>query len=266
MDGKVKLTDPGHRYFHDDGYELLSMSAFLNFFKKPFDREMISNLSARKELRLAGIAQTEENINTKQEELKKKWDKTRDDAATHGTTIHENIESYFKTSRCLDDKFLPLCKSLFNRFGDYKKMYSELIIYSNHWRIAGTCDKVMVRRKGGVYDIKDYKTNLSKGIETYSKYGNYMKEPIAHLEDCNYHHYAMQLTGYAYFLETEFDMKIGNLEIIYIPPTEMLSYKVIPVPYMKADFASMLISKRKEVMEIINERTERSNMDISQFK
>ena len=38
-----------------------------------------------------------------------------------------------------------------------------------------------------------------------------MNEPLAHLPDCNYYHYCLQLNAYRYILETEYGFKVSEM-------------------------------------------------------
>jgi hypothetical protein len=60
-----------------------------------------------------------------------------------------------------------------------------------------------------------------------------MNFPVEHLEDCNYNHYALQLSLYALMIELWFKVKIGRLTILYI--SLQMQWTEYPVPYMRSE-------------------------------
>lgn len=79
--------------------------------------------------------------------------------------------------------------------------HPECLLWNDEVGIAGQADKVFIETINGVryVDIDDYKTN--KKIDTYNPFKNKMKDPISHLDCCNYNHYRLQISAYAWLLE-----------------------------------------------------------------
>lgn len=102
---------------------------------------------------------------------------------TKGDT--EYREPAFDTLRELPDGFHP-----------------ELILWNNNYKLAGQADKVYIETIDDIryVDIDDLKTN--KKIDTTNFFGN-MKDPLSHLPCCNYNHYRLQISTYAWLLEQE---------------------------------------------------------------
>lgn len=80
--------------------------------------------------------------------------------------------------------------------------HPELILWNKKFKLAGQADKVFIETIDGVryIDIDDYKTN--KAIKKANFFGK-MKAPLHHLDDCNYNHYRLQISTYAWMLEQE---------------------------------------------------------------
>jgi hypothetical protein len=70
------------------------------------------------------------------------------------------------------------------------------LIYNEKLKIAGQSDLVFVA--GGYVDIDDYKTNKEIVENSYGYPANpkMMLAPVENLMDCNYWHYALQLSIY----------------------------------------------------------------------
>lgn len=237
---KVQLTEPGHRYFDADGQEYRSFSAFKAKYKKEFQREQRSLASAKKLVRESGEALSIENIREMQEQVKESWDGKRDKASAHGTNIHGIIENYDKTGAVPDERLRPHLVRITMPFHNHYRVFAEQTLWLDEYLIAGTVDKFGVRKNSSrsPIDITDYKTNLEKGIQFDSPYGNYLLPPIDYLEECNFNEYSLQLSTYAYMIEKTFGYRIGKLSITFIDP----SWKetIIPVIYMRSTVIDLL--------------------------
>lgn len=235
LDSFVKLEPISHTYKDADGNSYLSVSKFLELFSKKFDRLGISKMSAIKK----GVSQ---------EEILADWDKKRDDSIEHGNRIHLALERYEKSTVILpeDEDLRPMILSVAQDYAHYYRLYQEVCLYDTEHLIAGTSDKVLqcTSSSKSIFDLSDYKTNLSKGIQFKNDYGQYMLGPLSHLQDCNYNKYALQLSIYAYLLQKKTGCKIGQLSIHYIPAHNFLCHIKYPVPFMRHEVEAMLQWKK----------------------
>lgn len=227
----VKLDHATHTYTDETGRKYLSVSKLLEMVSEKFDVEKMAPLTAKK----MGVSVAE---------VKDDWDKKRDGAATHGTRIHNSLEDYANNFSVKeeDNELLPVVKSINAEFKDYARAYNEVILHSEGYGVAGTTDKLLwtSTHPNSVVDLADYKTNVRNGIQYESKYKKYLLGPVDHLQDCNYNKYCLQLSIYAYMFQLATGRKIGKLYIIYIPPTDMLQWRKIPVPYMALEARAIL--------------------------
>jgi ATP-dependent exoDNAse (exonuclease V) beta subunit len=92
---------------------------------------------------------------------------------------------------------------------------SEWEVYSEPHKLAGSIDMIYYRKSDGKYVIYDWKR--SKGIKTENSFENGYS-PLAHLPNCNYWHYTLQLNVYKWFLETYYGLEIGDLYIVIFHP------------------------------------------------
>lgn len=193
---------------------------------KNFDREGVSKRTADKR----GISV---------EDVLAEWNGKRDNSAIYGTRFHLAMEMLDRQNIVLpeneDIKDLLLKTRQLLSFN--KTQWCEQIFASEKFSVCGTADKP-TKRYNGLLDIFDYKTNTEKGIEFMNKYNTFMKEPFEHLEDCNYMHYTMQLSIYAYIAETEYNQRIGRLGIIDVSNGKIPI--MVPVAYMRNEAEQML--------------------------
>lgn len=231
LDDYVSLEPISHKYHDKDGREYLSVSKFLGLFKPTFDRENISRAVAKKR----GVSQSV---------ILDEWDAKKDNSINHGNRIHNAIERYEKSTVILpeDEDLRPMVLSVAKEYSVNYRNYQEQVLYSTDFMLAGTSDKVsqITSSAKSVIEVSDYKTNFEKGIQYKNDYGQYMTGPLSHLQDCNYNHYSLQLSTYAWMLQQKTGCKIGSLHIRFFPPTNLLGHYPIPVPYMKYEVEQML--------------------------
>lgn len=242
----VKLDPVPHKYFDSLGNEYLSVSRILHFLQEEFDDQRVSYFSARKVLRaeMPGREPSEQEIQLRQRALLVMWKQKNTDSVTIGKYIHDCIEQYLKFGilPAEDPKMYTAAPQIASTYlSGNRQSFVEECLYSKKYFIAGTSDFLGMRMAGQspVIDISDYKTNASKGIEYSSQYGNWLKGPVSHMEDCSYNKYALQLSLYAWMLE-EHGFRPGRLRLIFVPPTDPEKHFAIPIPYMRAEVQEIL--------------------------
>lgn len=241
---KVKLEPISHKYYDTDGRQYLSVSKLLSLLSEPFDRG-IAKFSAKKE----GVTE---------EEILARWDKKRDDAAAHGTRMHDALELYSKTGQILIEnaELEPAIKSILQEYSGYNRCFEEVCLYSEKYMVAGTTDKICAisNRKDSMVDLADYKTNTEKGIEFFSKYNKTFYEPFSYLQDCNYIKYSFQLSIYAWMFENLTGRRVRRMYLHFIPKDNPLQHQIIPVTYLKNDVELLFKTYGPQIDAILNVR------------
>lgn len=134
----------------------------------------------------------------------KSWDVTAHNARVAGSAVHKWKERQIRNDNGFEPKGNLV--SLPNVSGeqllslqDFKedKVYPELVISNDEFRVAGTADKV--RKEGNLVYISDYKT--SKKITKDPFMDRMMKNPLNTLPDTNYWHFTIQFSLYGWMLE-----------------------------------------------------------------
>ncbi len=262
-----------HTYTHvETGSILRSVSSVYGEFIEPFDKENISWMMARKQLRnelvsgwVKGDIEPDENaIQERKQIILKQWDDKRDNAANYGTEIHFIAED-IQNGKEIDLKYHNLERLFKAEYGHYHKLLPEYLVHSMEYGVGGLIDNPMVRQRSSksIIDIDDFKTNIAKGIVFDSTklqangklkhYNRFMLGPLSHLEDCNYNHYAMQQSIYGFLLEKMFpEHKIGKITLTFIKILDedapILEYELtrIPIPYLKLEAEAVLKAYNKK--------------------
>jgi hypothetical protein len=145
-------------------------------------------------------------------------------------------------------------------------MYPEHFVYLKSAGICGQSDLVEVAK--GEVNITDYKTNKEIKKESYVNWegvSQKMLSPVSHLDDCNFWHYALQLSTYMYIiLKHNPKLKPGKITIHHVlfytdgtdkfgnPITKLddqgepLVKKIVPydLPYLKAEVINLIKHKQ----------------------
>lgn len=194
-----------HTYTSQDPNEKinwLSVTRFVEMFKEPFDPVAVSEkCSKNKKSKWYGI---------KPEVIRSIWDGESTRASSTGDFYHAQRESDIGEFNSIvrDGINIPIFRSIIKegiKYAPEQKLsdgvYPEHFVYLKSAGICGQSDRVEVIK--GQVDIIDYKTNKEIKKESYKNWEGISKKmlgPLSHLDDCNFNHYALQLSIYMYIL------------------------------------------------------------------
>lgn len=205
-------------------YSKLLLKAGLDFNNKTID-----NLRSALKIVL-GIYY--EDVNKEQVVTQQSWKTISKEATDRGTEVHKKketnlLESGIDLSRygLTINVVTESLEHIVNLFELKDGVYPELMIWNNKYRIAGISDKVTIDTVGSTryIDIDDYKTNkkidTTSYLNTTTGIHTRMLAPVDDLMDCNFIHYSIQLSFYAYFLEL-FGFVVRNIKFTHIKLNE----------------------------------------------
>ena len=181
------------------------------------------------------------------EELRRRWREKAEKAAALGTEMHDRIERYYNGEDCMSDD--PAYR-LFKIFASAVQLHpyrTEWRIYDEDYGVAGTLDFITRDPSDGRFEIFDWK-RTDRIIEggaavTVSRYGKSGLHPVAHVPDCTYMHYALQVSIYRYILERKYGINVvrGRLGIFH--PSYSRPY-IVDVPYLRSEAAAVISHRR----------------------
>lgn len=148
------------------------------------------------------------------EALRKQWNAKGAESCRLGTRMHETIEDALYGRKLRNIAESEIEQSRFNNaITMAKKIMAradilgiEKIVFDSDLQIAGTIDLLAKSKSAGEYLIIDHKSN-DKYLGPGNMFNKFCLEPIGHIPDTPYWHYALQLSLYCYLL------KFGN----YVP-------------------------------------------------
>lgn len=119
-------------------------------------------------------------------------------------------------------------------------VYTETLMYLDEFALSGKFDESIFFMKNGRmhFKLRDFKTN-KKGIEMKAFRNQKMLYPLDNLPNCNYWIYSLQLSVYAFILES-WGYKCDGLEIVWI---DMVNGDeiTIPIEYLRDEVLNMLL-------------------------
>lgn len=188
-------------------------------------------------------------------EIQKGYDDERNKSCERGTKIHSNFEEMYYTSEKQDLKKFGLggvftCKKGYYELDLEKGVYPEFLVSLKSsdgiLRVAGQIDLLI--KDGNDIIIVDYKTNKEIKKHSYFDKNKFsrimMKYPLNNIEDCNFYHYSLQLSTYAYLLQQiKPELNIKKLMLIHIDHNDKITEYT--VDYLKNDVERMLKHYKK---------------------
>jgi hypothetical protein len=262
----IKFIEDGHKYTNlDDGdnFQWISVTRLVEQFKEPFDKEAVAlKCSKGKNPKYTG---------KDPKDIIAAWDKENQRATSLGSWYHNQREK--ATLECntitRDGIELPIINPLHEdkiKIAPEQNLaegiYPEHLVYLRSASICGQADRVeIVNNRIDIYDYKTSKEIKTRGHEFWDGKRKMMIGPLRHLEDCEFNHYALQLSIYMYIIQKyNYNLEPGVLEIhhvefevekldeygypIYAIDSigEPIIKKITPMqlPYLKKEVISML--------------------------
>jgi hypothetical protein len=238
----ITYFDEPHEYY-SDGKKLTSVTTFIGKFKEKFNTQgMAESYAAKRGLNVLDVISD--------------WDYKRDFSTVKGSAVHLYAENLWNNKIFpydpipvvkrfgLDPIKEPFdkCVKMVEKFYHQAKanlipVKMELVVGDMEYGIAGQIDALFYNKKAGEYQIWDYKTN--KEIKTGNNFGNKMKNPISHLEECELNTYSLQLNLYKHLIEKNTNIKIGKCYLVWINEA-IDDYKVIETKDLMTEVKIML--------------------------
>ena len=235
--GNVCFNDENHKYFdvNDESKQYISVTTLIDRYGQEFNKDFWSAYKALEKLLSKDAWQlekksllaskkfnkellstyniSENDFNKAQQDILDEWDKNNREACERGTKIHSELENnFYKAGKNITLQKFGIggkfeCRKDYSDLDLEHGVYPEYLIYRESedgiLKIAGQVDLII--KNGNDIIIVDNKTNkkidLKIGFNTQTKSTAKMKYPLNNLDDCNFWHYTMQLSTYAWMLQ-----------------------------------------------------------------
>jgi hypothetical protein len=284
QNGDIAFNEEAHRYWNinDEQKKFISVTTLIGKFGQPYDKEFWSAYKALEKLlppdawkvekksllntkrfnkeilKIHGIS--ESDFNALQQEILDTWQEENRKSCERGTKIHAQLENaFYKGGKNVKlDKFgiggKFECRKNYTELDLPYGVYPEYLIYRSSpdgiLNIAGQIDCLV--KNGNEIVIIDHKTNKKLDLKGFfnnqSKSSVKMKYPLNTLDDCNYNHYQMQLSTYAWMLQKiNPDFVIKDLILNYYDHDG--NNTLYHCDYLKTEVERMLAFYKKELIK-----------------
>ena len=270
----VFFNDSTHTYYDKETLQkYISVTQLVSTYSQEFDEEFWSAYKALEQLmdgdkwsilkpillntkkfkieQLSKCGVDKETFLNLQSEIKAEYKRKRDESCARGTTIHEQFELGFYGKKQFDFSRYNLpalcgnfdCKQNYYKLDLQRGVYPELLLSCkfDNVLVSGQIDLCII--DGTDVYIIDHKTNAEIKMHSYfdtkRKTRVMMKAPLNDVEDCSWGHYCLQLSLYAYMIETLYpNLTIKALKINHIDHNDKVT--ILDVPYLKEAVKRML--------------------------
>ena len=293
QNGKIAFSEAVHEYWNvDDNEKYISVTTLIHQFTQPFDKEFWSAYKALEKLipkENWGIEKksllntkrfnkeildvyniSEDDFNREQQGILDEWDRKNKEACERGTKIHADIEnSFYKNPKNISLKKFNIggkfeCKKDYTDLDLEYGVYPEYLVYRESddkvLRIAGQVDLIV--KSGNNIWIIDHKSNskidLKSGFDSNTRSSVKMKYPLNTLDDCNYNHYALQLSTYAWMLQ-KINPNFIIKDLIINHYDHDGNNTLYRCDYLKEEVERMLLQYRKDLI-LNNRRSKRHHI------
>ena len=281
--GPICFSEATHTYWNvNDNGRYISVTTLIGKYAPEFDSQFWSSYKALEQLlpieswkiekkallnskkidkNLFSIYDIDENeFNKIQQDILDAWEAKKQASCERGTKIHAMIENkFYEGGKNVSLKKFGIggkfeCKKDYTELDLPYGVYPEYLIYYESEdkliRLAGQIDLLV--KNGNVISIIDHKTNEkieTKGFyNTTTKTSSKMLYPLNSLDECEFSHYAMQLSTYAYMLQKlNPNFVIDKLYINHYDHNNKNT--IMECPYLKSEVEAMLKHYKKQVIK-----------------
>ena len=195
--------DHSYKSVDDNKINWISVTTLVSYFKNAFDANAVAKkVSKNKKSKWFGL---EPKI------IKEIWSNEAKRATDLGSFYHDQRESDLCSFASIEREginipvFKPIEANNGIKFSPSQKLepgvYPEHMVYLRSKGICGQSDLVEI--VNGKVNVIDYKTNKeikTKSFVNWEGISEKMLTPITNLDDCNFNHYALQLSIYMYII------------------------------------------------------------------
>lgn len=232
-DSRISFDEEPHIYYVDGIPYDISVTGFIKEFTHEFNEDEVINKYYNK-------WQSNKNhkyYNLSMKQIKNLWKKNREEASSLGSILHKDIELFYNGIDIINhSKEFALFLNFFNKTKKYVAYRTEWQVFDEEYQLAGSIDMCFIDKNDEIMII-DWKR--SKEIRKETDFSRKMKNPISHIEDTNYWHYALQLNLYKYILEKNYGKYISFMYVVKLHPNQ-IDFESFHIPDLTSELECLL--------------------------
>jgi hypothetical protein len=241
-DDSIVFDEPTHVYtVNGSSKGVISCTKFLHEFFPHFDSDAVIDGMIKRGLKGEYVGMTKQQI-------KDKWAASGEESSSKGTALHLAIEQFLHGHPELIEPSIlttpewQYFKNFWAQHGhDLVPYRSEWEVWAEEYKLAGSIDMIFYRPSDDSYVIYDWKRSKEIKKEAFGNSKGF--GPVAHLPDCNYWHYTLQLNVYRWFLETHYGLKISDMYLVIMHPNNT-DYKRFKLNRLDEEVEGMMAARK----------------------
>lgn len=293
--GDICFNDSSHTYFDiknpDDKF--ISVTTLIHSFAQEFNKEFWSAYKALEKLipksswtvekksllntqkfdkSILDLYNISENdFNREQQSILDSWDEENRKSCERGTKIHSELEnSFYNQPKDISLQKFGIggkfeCKKDYSDLDLDYGVYPEYLVYriseDKVLKLAGQVDLIV--KSGNEISIIDHKTNKKIDQKSFfnskTKSSTKMKYPLNTLDDCNFNHYQLQLSTYAWMLQ-KINPNFIIKDLILNHYDHEGNNTLYHCDYLKTEVERMLAYYKKQII-LENQRKKRQRIE-----
>ena len=234
-EGRIHFDCDSHVYHVDGDRVPRSVTGFLHGFCANFDVGAAIAAYRRREDTNRGL--TSQEMSDK--EIEVLWSHNAEVQRARGRLLHAHAELFFN-GFMLEEPQSP-------EFEQVQQIWTalaaegltvfrtEVSMFHVGMQMAGQADLICTDEHGS-FVIVDWKRIRELRLE--NRYRS-LQPPLEHLPDCNYYLYVLQLSLYAFILESEYGWSVGRLILGVVHPSASRA-RCIEVPKLQREIAALV--------------------------
>jgi hypothetical protein len=251
----VRFIEEGHLYTDQDNNILISATTIIHALHEEFDAPATAKKNS--------VKKSSKWYGKHPDDIVAAWEAESARASSLGTWYHALREhNLYTLPNVVMPNIVDGAKYALSQKLENGKIYPEFLCYLLSAGICGQVDYLEVRDNKVI--IRDYKTSKKidmKGYTNWEGITKMMQGPVAHLDDCEFSRYSIQLSLYMYIILRHNPMlEPGDMIIEHVSfvqagedqhgypvyaTNEFGDYivkeiKEIPVPYLKTEVMNIL--------------------------
>ena len=212
----IVFEEEGHKYYlkSDPTFKFKVSGSKIKkmIFKDDFDTFKVSERCSR--------SRYSDYYKMPAKEIRKLWALRGTAACEVGSLVHLEIENYIKYGLPTKHKLGLKVEEMVDELNEKGlTLITEQLVYSKDLSFSGAIDLLVINEETKEVEIWDWKTN--REIKFSNSYQKPYKNGDWEIQDCNFSHYSLQLSSYAYILEREYGYKVTKINIIHLRDDEI---------------------------------------------
>ena len=238
---RIHFDEESHTYTFRGVLVPRSVTGLLHRYASDFDpRAALMAMKNGKDWEMKRAELEGQGLDVSDEAFIQRWSQCGKIASARGTLLHFHAECLmngipveephsveFKQAQQI---FAHLTQTL-----GLQPYRAEVCLYSERLKCAGQADALFKDANGHIV-LGDWKR--TKALKYENRYGH-LRYPLDGLDDCSWSLYTLQLNTYAYFLVSEYGLRVSDLLLFLVHP-ERDCPEIVRVPNMRATIDALV--------------------------